>query len=145
MPYLTYRLTQISQAGIKIADPVYQSAVGLKVRELRVLRLIHTYPDSTSTELLKLIELDKTLWSKNLATLEDKGLILRKTDPADARRQYLRLSKEGEAAWEKAEQIGRKLERELFRKLNDEQWQQLQDLLDLTWFSLKDWQEQQKP
>lgn len=142
MPYLTYRLTQIGQAAIKAADPLYQNAVGLKVRELRLLRLIHEYPGSTSGELVNRIELDKTLWSKNLAVLEEKGLVLRRTDPADARRQYLSLSERGEQAWRSAEVIGQTLEQEMFADLNPEQWQQLHQLLEQAWLSLQNWQQQ---
>ncbi|MFC5919515.1 MarR family transcriptional regulator [Neisseria weixii] len=75
MAYLTYRLVQISSAAIKAADVYYHDAVGLKIRELRVLRLLHDMPGSTPTELLENLELDKTLLSKNLAALEQRGLI----------------------------------------------------------------------
>lgn len=144
MPYLTYRLTQISSAAIKAADPLYHAAVGLKIRELRVLRLIHDYPHHTARELLRRIELDKTLLSKNLSFLEAKGCITRQNDPDDARRQYIDLTKKGEEIWQTAEQIGQALEKQMFAGLKPGQWQQLHDLLDHAWDSLQDWKKQEQ-
>lgn len=144
MPYLTYRMTQVINTAIKIADPIYQAAVGLKIRELRVLRLIHEHPHSTSSELLNMIELDKSLLSKNLTFLEEEGLITRQSDPNDARRQYINLSRKGEKVWQQAEEVGQKLEREIFADLSETQWKQLHDLLNVSWESLQKWQEAHK-
>lgn len=144
MPYLTYRMTQVVNTAIKIADPIYQAAVGLKIRELRVLRLIHEHPHSTSSELLNMIELDKSLLSKNLTFLEEEGLITRQSDPNDARRQYINLSRKGEKIWQQAEEVGQKLEREIFADLSEIQWKQLHDLLNVSWASLQKWQEVHK-
>lgn len=144
MPYLSYRMTQIATMAIKTADPIYYAAVGLKIRELRVLRLIHEYPHSTSSELLSMIELDKTLLSKNLAELEQKRLITRQNDPSDARRQYIDLTKKGEKIWQQAEKIGQQLEKEFFADLTPEKWQQLHDLLNQSWQSLQKWQQKHK-
>lgn len=144
MPYLTYRMTQVVNTAIKIADPIYQAAVGLKIRELRVLRLIHEHPHSTSSELLNMIELDKSLLSKNLTFLEEEGLITRQSDPNDARRQYINLSRKGEKIWQQAEEVGQKLEREIFADLSETQWKQLHDLLNVSWESLQKWQEVHK-
>lgn len=144
MPYLTYRMTQVINTAIKIADPIYQAAVGLKIRELRVLRLIHEHPHSTSSELLNMIELDKSLLSRNLTFLEEQGLITRQSDPNDARRQYIDLSQKGQEIWQKAEEIGQKLEKEIFADLSEKQWKQLHDLLNISWESLQKWQEMHK-
>ena len=140
MPYLTYRLTQISTIAIKAADPVYYQSVGLKVRELRVLRLVHEMPHRTSGELLGMTELDKTLLSKNLAKLEQKGCIKRENDPADSRRQYIDLTEQGERIWQQAEQIGHELEQQMFARLDETEWQQLHQLLNQAWTSLQEWQ-----
>lgn len=130
MPYLTYRLVQISSAAIKAADVYYHDAVGLKIRELRVLRLLHDMPGSTPTALLANLELDKTLLSKNLASLEQRGLISRSLDALDNRRQCLYLTKRGEQIWAEAEKIGRGLEKDMFAGLSDAEWTQLHNLLE---------------
>lgn len=140
MAYLTYRLVQISSAAIKAADVYYHNAVGLKIRELRVLRLLHDMPGSTPTELLENLELDKTLLSKNLAALEQRGLITRTVDERDNRRQCLHLSKRGEEAWLVAETIGHNLEKDMFADLSDEEWTQLQNLLERALESFNKWQ-----
>lgn len=144
MPYLTYRMTQIATMAIKMADPIYHNAIGLKIRELRVLRLIHEHPHKTLSELVNMIELDKTLLSKNLAVLEQKQLITRQSDPNDARRQYIDLTPQGEKMWQIAERIGQRLEKEIFADLNEEQWKQLHNLLNASWQSLQKWQQENK-
>lgn len=59
MPYLTYRLAQFCTAVMKASDIYYHDTVGLKIRELRILRLLHDMPGSTPTTLLANLELDK--------------------------------------------------------------------------------------
>lgn len=143
-PFLTYSLERLSSAAIKAADVHYLDACDLKVRELRVLRLIQSCPGCTPTELLGGLELDKTLLSKYLAALEQKGLILRRVDERDNRRQCLFLSEQGDQVWAAAEQLGRGLEAEMFGGLSAEEWEHLHSLLEKARLSLQDWQGQMK-
>lgn len=143
-PFLTYSLERLSSAAIKEADVHYLDACGLKVRELRVLRLIQSRPGCTPTELLGGLELDKTLLSKYLAALEQKGLLLRRVDGRDNRRQCLFLSEQGHQVWASAEQLGRGLEAEMFGGLSAEEWEHLHSLLEKARLSLQDWQGQMK-
>lgn len=140
MKFLTYSLTQLSTAAIKAADVYYEDAIGLKIRELRVLRLIHNMPGSSPTELLDNLELDKTLLSKNLNALEKRGLIQRQTDKRDNRRHCLFLTDAGFKAWQVAETIGKGLEADMFGKLTETEWHQLHDLLNKAQASFQDWQ-----
>lgn len=143
-PFLTYSLERLSSAAIKVADVHYLDACDLKVRELRVLRLIQSRPGCTPTELLGGLELDKTLLSKYLAALEQKGLILRRVDERDNRRQCLFLSEQGGQVWQVAEQLGRSLEAEMFGGLSAEEWEHLHSLLEKARLSLQNWQGQMK-
>ncbi|PSJ79632.1 MarR family winged helix-turn-helix transcriptional regulator [Neisseria iguanae] len=100
MASLTDRLVQISSAATKAADVYYHDAVGLKIRELHVLRLLHSMPGSPPTELLENLAPDKTLLSKNLAALTQCGLITCKVGERDHCRQCLYLNKRGaESVW----------------------------------------------
>ena len=78
----------------------------MRVRELRVLRLIHDFPGIVASQLRHKVELDKTLLSKNLALLESRGLIARTPDRRDNRLQCLSLTEEGVRVWQLCEQIG---------------------------------------
>ena len=75
--YLTYKLDLIKTLATKAADAYYVEASGMRVRELRLLRLVHDTPGVAATELRHRLVLDKTLLSKNLADLEKRGLIER--------------------------------------------------------------------
>ena len=49
--YLTYKLDVIKILVLNAAEPLYRKACGLRVKEIRLLRLIHDYPNITSSEL----------------------------------------------------------------------------------------------
>ena len=142
-PYLTYKLDLIKSLATRAADRAYQSELDLRVRELRVLRPLHEHPGISATELRRLLVLDKTLMSKNLAYLEQRGLIRREVDPADNRVQRLFLSAEGERAWRLSERLGRQMEAEMFGELAPEQWGQLHELLDAVLASFEHWRNRQ--
>ena len=138
-PYLTYKLDLIKTLATKAADAYYVEASGMRLRELRLLRLVHDTPGVAATELRHRLVLDKTLLSKNLADLEKRGLIERETDPHDNRVQRLHLSAEGLRVWRECERIGRRLEAEMFADMPEDDWHRLHDLLDSALASLDRW------
>ena len=143
-PYLTYKLDLIRTLATKAADQHYAKAVGLRIRELRVLRLIHQAPGIAATELGHKLVLDKTLISKHVAELERRGLLQRQVDPNDSRIHSLRLTDEGQRVWTMCERIGRELEHEMFDALDNKAWKQLHTLLDLASESVLAWQAAQQ-
>ena len=72
----------------------------MRVRELRVLRLIHALPGVAASELGQRLVLEKTLMSKYLADLEQRGLIQRSLDPQDNRVHRLFLTPAGQEVWQ---------------------------------------------
>jgi DNA-binding MarR family transcriptional regulator len=140
-PYLTYKLDLIKSQATHAADQAYATELDLRVRELRVLRPVHEHPGISATELRRLLVLDKTLMSKNLAVLERRGLIRGEVDTADKRVQRLFLTDEGERAWRVSERLGRQMEAEMFGELTPEQWQQLHGLLDAVLASFNHWRD----
>lgn len=142
--YLTYKLDLIKTLAVNAADPLYRKASGMRVKELRLLRLIHDYPDITSSEIKVKLVLDKTLLSKHLADLEQRGLIEKRMDAHDNRIQRLHLSEEGLKVWQTCEQIGCDLETQMFAEIDEQEWQQLHGLLDKVLLSLKHWQAKPK-
>ena len=143
--YLTYKLDLVKTLAAKAADQRYVKAVGLRIRELRVLRLIHQAPGIAATELGQQLVLDKTLISKHVAELERRGLLQRQIDPNDSRIHSLSLTDEGQRVWAVCEHIGRELEHEMFGALDQKEWQQLHVLLDRASVSVQAWQVEQQP
>jgi len=144
-PYLTYKLDLVLTLATKAADQRYAKAVGLRIRELRVLRLIHNAPGIAATELGHKLVLDKTLISKHVAELERRGLLQRQIDLNDSRIHSLSLTDEGQRVWEVCERIGRELEHEMFGALDKKAWQHLHTLLDQAYVSVQAWQGAQQP
>ncbi len=140
LPYLTFKLDLLKTMASKAADRRYDASIGLRIKELRILRLLHDLPGVAATDLRHQLVLDKTLLSRNLAALEAQGLIARSPDPEDNRLQRLYLTKEGLRAWKEAERIGRALEREMFAALRPEEWRQLHELLDRALASFAAWE-----
>lgn len=68
--------------------------------------------------------------SKNLAVLEQRGLLRREVDAGDNRVQKLFLTTEGKRVWRIAERLGRRMEEEMFGELSQAQWRELHRLLD---------------
>ena len=140
MPYLTYQLDLIKTVAIKAADEYYEEALDLRVRELRVLRLLNETPGLTATELKHKLVLDKTLLSKNLSYLEKRGLITRTPDAQDTRLHKISLTAEGRRVCRKSEQIGQRIEKQIFAQLSAQEWQQLGQLLDKAYASFQHWE-----
>lgn len=139
LSYLTYKLDLIKTLATKAANPAYEQACGLRVRELRLLRMVHDHPGLPATELKHKLVLDKTLLSKNLSALEQRGLIERTPDERDSRLLRLSLSAEGQRVWLKCEHIGRRLEAEMFGRLCADDWTRLHALIDDATASLLHW------
>ena len=140
--YLTYKLDVIKILVLNATEPLYRKDCGLLVKEIRLLRLIHDYPNITSSELKVKLVLDKTLLSKYLAGLEQRGMIEKIPDKQDNRIQQLRLTAAGEQAWQTCETIGRGLEAKFFHQMSGQEWDQLHHLLDKALNSLTDWHSQ---
>jgi DNA-binding MarR family transcriptional regulator len=141
-PYLTYKLDLLKTIATRAADPYYLEAANLRVRELRVLRLIHAFPGIVPGVLRHKVELDKTLLAKNLALLEGRGLIARTPDPRDNRLQRLSLTEEGTRVWMLCEQIGRKLVGEMFADIGEADMTALDILLDRLLVSIDRWRKE---
>ena len=82
----------------------------MSIRDLRLLRLIGAVPDISMGLLVEQAGLEKTLASKHVSGLVQRGLVDRHVSRSDARQILLTLSDEGEAIVRKAEPIGHEME-----------------------------------
>lgn len=88
------------------------ASVDLNSRELGVLRVIVRNPGSSQLQVAERIGVDRTTMVGMLDTLERKGIIARKTDPSDRRRNVVELTKAGADSYGKALRIVQKTERQ---------------------------------
>jgi len=138
-PFLSYKLDVLKSASIRAANVFYRERVDLSIRELRVLRLIHDSPGILTTDLRQRLFMDKTVLSKDISFLERRGLLLRSLCSRDSRQHCLALTPEGERVWKESEEIGRRLEDEMYAELGEEEWRQLHALLDKALLSFEHW------
>jgi DNA-binding MarR family transcriptional regulator len=119
--YVTVTLDLINERLKSQASNLYQRECGVSLREVRLLRFIANEPGLTLTRLIECTYLEKTLASKAVTTLVQRGLVVRSVGVADARQICLELTDEGVATVLAAEPIGR-LAIKIFREaLTDEE------------------------
>lgn len=104
--FLSYRVNRVSDAVGTIVSQVYEREVKLTLRELRVLRTVNSVPGVAHSEIVELVLFEKSLVSRLISGLVNKGYLKREIDKADARRTSLTLTRRGTAILGKADQLG---------------------------------------
>jgi len=127
--YLTFRLDLASSLLVDKANVVYTEQWDLDVRALRVLRLVCAEPDITPKAVSQQALIEKTLLSKVLAQLCERGLMVRNTHSTDRRSIALRATPEGVSVAKASRKLGRKLEAELLAVLSEHEQETLTCLL----------------
>ncbi len=119
--YVTITLDVVNERLKAQGSELYQRECGFSLRELRLLRFIGNEPGLTLTRLIERSFLEKTLASKAVTSLVQRGLVVRSVGQADARQICLELTDDGVAAVMSAERIG-KIGMDCFHKaLSDEE------------------------
>jgi DNA-binding MarR family transcriptional regulator len=117
LDYFTFRMDVVGERAKEVASTVYERAVGLSLRELRLMRFIATQPGLTLTRLIEQTHIEKTLTSKAITQLVQRGLVLRAIGEADARQINLYLTGEGAVLVKKADVIGQNMEAVMMRRI----------------------------
>ncbi len=131
-PRLTARLTYVlKHALLRLEDlhAEHLAPVGVTVRELAVLLLLDGHDPQSQQEAATRLGVDRTTMVGLLDGLEDKGLVARRPDAGDRRRNVLALTAEGQAALARAVRASDEAERQLLRELDDAESAQLRTLL----------------
>ena len=123
--YLTYRLDSLTAEAIRMANEVYERECGFPVRDLRILRLVDDNPGITFSELATEAKLERSLTSRILTKLIDKGLIRRKLVKNDARQFNLSTTAKGHEIRNAASVFGDAMERHLLQPLSDREREML--------------------
>ena len=107
-------------------------ACGVSVTEWVALRTLFDVENATSGTLIEALGMTKGAVSKIVVRLEEKGLLLRKSDPSDARSVHLRLSAAGKALVPRLAQIADHNDNRFFGHLSEQQQSLLRDILEQT-------------
>jgi DNA-binding MarR family transcriptional regulator len=102
----------------------------LSLAEWRVMIVLASHPGSAAHEIAELIGLDKMSISRAIAGLDRQRRLVKRIDPADARRTLLELSAAGRQLYEAVGAAGRLRELQLFAGLDAADKAQLERLVD---------------
>ena len=127
---LTFRLDILAQEAIRANDDIFQARVGLKVHEVRVLRIIGQTPGITFVELSHQARMERSLTSRIIQRLIKQELVRRENDEADARRFRLFTTPQGDEKREVAKGLSDALEEVLLAPLQVDEAHRLDALLE---------------
>ena len=109
--YINLLLDMAAQRTRERGDRAYEQQLGVSLRDIRLLRLIGGQPGVVMGELTEQSGIDKTMASKLVGSLVQRGLVARQIGQKDARRIHLELSQAGVDLVLRAEPLGQLLER----------------------------------
>lgn len=127
---LTFRLDVLAVQAISANDEIFVEAIGLSIREVRVLRLIDDYPGITFMEVCNATGLERSLTSRIIKKLIGDKLVVRSNADDDARRYQLSTTAEGKKRRARSRTLSDNLEDVLMRPLSKPEVAQLKALLD---------------
>jgi DNA-binding MarR family transcriptional regulator len=130
LDYLTLTLDLVNDIAKAAASTIYERECGASLRDLRLMRFIGTEPGLTLTRLIHHASLEKTVASKAISALVQRGWVSRSVGERDARHISLELTEAGEAVVLRAEPIGRHLERNLLNRITQQELEVLRSCLE---------------
>jgi len=89
------RVARITEIFVRIATLAFSDSLGIRVTDLRILNVLHADDEVSVAEISRRARIDKAWISRLVRELEDKGLVMRKPHPTDARTMLVSLTDEG--------------------------------------------------
>jgi DNA-binding MarR family transcriptional regulator len=117
--FLPYRLSLLTNTISQGIAGTYRETHDIGIPEWRVLAVLGRFPGLTASEVVERTAMDKVAISRAVKSLEDKGLLQRKADRADGRRQKLFITRgAGETVLGEVVPIARRYEARLLAALD---------------------------
>ena len=129
---LSARLTYLLKRALLDLEELHAehlASVGIGGRELGVLLLLDDEDAASQQQVAARLRVDRTTMVGLLDGLEAKGLVARRADAADRRRNVLELTKDGRTVLAQAVHASDEAERQLLAELDDDESAQLRTLL----------------
>jgi len=127
--YVPAFFTFIANKLSRSATIRYQKEFGVNVTEWRIMSLLAIEPGIPATRICQVIGFDKGPVSRTLAVMQDRRLILIRTDPADARSHSITLTAKGIRTHDKVIVAAHEREQRLLSCLTASERETLIDLL----------------
>jgi DNA-binding MarR family transcriptional regulator len=125
-----YRFSRLLAEAGSLVVRLCEGRFGITRREWRLISYLAAQPGLPPSELARLAGLDKAQSSRCVASLLDKQLVVRISDPSDGRRATLELTEKGQHIHDALLPLARELNRELLAGLTPAEVDALDQLLD---------------
>ncbi len=120
--FLPYRLSVLANTISQGIAASYRDEHGISVTEWRILAVLGRYPGLTASEVTDRTAMDKVAIHRGVKSLEEKALLMRRTDAGDRRRQCLFITPgKGRTVLDKVIPRANEFEQHLFDALSDEE------------------------
>ncbi|MEJ2383753.1 MAG: MarR family winged helix-turn-helix transcriptional regulator [Xanthomonadales bacterium] len=137
--FLPYRLSLLTNTVSQGIAARYRDAFGISVTEWRILAVLGRFPGLTASEVVARTAMDKVAIHRGVKALVAGGLVERRTDEGDRRRQTLHITRpRGQAIIEDIIPRARQFERQLLQALTREESAFLQRILEKLQASAED-------
>lgn len=133
----SYRLNRLAFLSSAIAESINKEHYGLDKQEWRFIGLLGAFQPMSLKGLAKEANIDKSRASKSVASLTQRGLIIRKTDEHDGRGIQLSLSPGGQALYAKVFPMALSRNSEILNVLNPAEKELFDHILDKLIFKSK--------
>ena len=129
--FLPYRLSLLTNTVSQGIAARYRDEFGISVTEWRILAVLGRFPGLTASEVVARTAMDKVAIHRGVKALVARGLLERRTDEGDRRRQALHITHpKGQAVIADIIPRARQFERDLLNALTLEEATILQDILE---------------
>ena len=137
--FLPYRLSLLTNTVSQGIAASYRDEHGISVTEWRILAVVGRYPGLSASEVVEKTSMDKVAIHRGVKALVARGLLERRTDTGDRRRQALNITRpKGQAVIENIIPRARQFERQLLQALTREESAFLQRILEKLQASAED-------
>jgi DNA-binding MarR family transcriptional regulator len=131
-PALSGRLAYLLKRAFFALEALHEehmASSGVNARGLAVLLLLDAHEPDSQQQAASRLGVDRTTMVGLLDALEGQGLIERRPDAADRRRNVLALTDRGRATLDEATRASDAAEQDLLRELDADEAQHLRELL----------------
>lgn len=125
-----YRFSRLLAEAGSLVVRLCEGRFGITRLEWRLLSYLAAHPGLPPSKLARLAGLDKAQSSRGVASLLDKHLVVRASDPSDGRRATLELTERGHQIHDELLPLTRHINQQLLAGLSDAEMDALDQLLD---------------
>ena len=116
--FLPYRLSILSNTISQCIADIYEEKYALDLTGWRIICILANYKHGTATDIVDYTAMDKVAISRGVKKLLERGIIERKPDANDRRKQTLRLTETGYEVFNEVIPKAMQYEEKIIEQLN---------------------------